>query len=88
MADTEKLKVILRTGVARAGKAATTAQIDEVAKRLERERPLTESEVQEKLQRFGKDVIGDAQVFSAIDIDDIITVISQEERPSQEDASK
>ena len=77
MADIEKLKGLLREGVRKEGKFVTSDQLEKVAKALEREKPLSESEVQERLEKFGADIIGDKHIFASTDIDDIITVISQ-----------
>jgi hypothetical protein len=85
MADIERLKTVLRQGVAKQRKFATSQQIDEVARRLEQEHPLTESQVQEKLKRFGADIFGDPNIFAATDIDDIITVISQEDQSREQE---
>jgi hypothetical protein len=80
MADIEKLKGLLREGVLKERKFATGDQLEKVAKRLAEERPITESQVEEQLQKLGREIIGDKFIFASTDIDDIITVISQEEK--------
>jgi hypothetical protein len=80
MADIEKLKGLLRAGVLKERKFATGDQLEKVAKKLDEEQPLTESQVQEQLEKLGGEIVGDKHIFASTDIDDIITVISQKEK--------